>query len=174
MIASTHRRCKNPVNGNPTSVAAQRAISFADASNETLRRIMLRALVQPSVHPHHRDTRGFPRQPSILIIETPAYYDNQPAYYDKFLWAFELTATRFYRCNQLYNTPRRKETIVINNNVTTWRAGRPTTGVSLVACARLLLRANLSSLTRLANTKSSSVEITRPSPPNSSPRWLST
>ena len=51
----------------------------------------------------------------ILIIETPAgFLENQPVYYDKFLRAFELADTRFCRC-RLYNTPHRKETIILNN-----------------------------------------------------------
>ncbi len=58
MSAPSHRRSENPVNGNPTSIAAQQAISFANASNDALWRIMLKAL------------RCNPQ--CILIIETPA------------------------------------------------------------------------------------------------------
>ena len=36
MSVPTHRRSENPVNGNPTSTQAQRAISFANASNGAL------------------------------------------------------------------------------------------------------------------------------------------
>ena len=105
MSAPSHRRSENPVNGNPTSIAAQQAISFANASNDALWRIMLKAL------------RCNPQ--CILIIETPAgFLENQPVYYDKFLGAFELTDTRVCRC-KLYNTPYRKETIILNN-MTHW------------------------------------------------------
>ena len=101
MSVLTHRRYETPINGNPTSIQAQQAISFANASNEAIWRIMLKAL------------QSNPQ--CILIIKTPAgFFENQPVYYDKFMRAFELADTRLYRC-QLYNTPHCKETIVLNN-----------------------------------------------------------
>jgi hypothetical protein len=105
MSVLSHRRSDDPVNGNPTSIAAQQAISFANSSNDALWRIMLKAL------------RCNPQ--CILIIETPAgFIEHQPVYYDKFLRAFELTDTRVCRC-KLYKTPHRKETIILNN-MTCW------------------------------------------------------
>ena len=82
-------------------MAATRAISFANASNEALWRIILKALVcNPCC---------------ILILETPAgFIETLSVYNDKFVLSFELKATRFYRC-KLYNTSHSKETIILNN-----------------------------------------------------------
>lgn len=101
LSVTSHRRCDEPVNGVPNTLDAARAISFANASNEAIWRIMLKALYANPL--------------CILIIETPAgYIENQPVFYDKFLKAFSLQATRVCRC-KLYETPHRKETIVLNN-----------------------------------------------------------
>ena len=156
MSALTHRRSENPINGNPTSIQAQQAISFANASNEALWCIMLDALrCNPQCTP---------------IVETPAgFLESQPVYYDKFLRAFGLADMRFCRC-KLYNTPHRKETI-IPNNVTCWPPNG--WGLSRRMCS------SSSSCQPLVGNKTrehqSAVGGSNAalSPPNSSPRWLS-
>ena len=72
MSVLTHRRSETPVNGNPTSTKARQAISFANASNEALWRIIC-----TPVHPHHRYPRRLPRKPTRLLRHVSPCIQNQ-------------------------------------------------------------------------------------------------
>ena len=97
----THIRCDEPAKGIPTTVDTTHATSVANASNEALWRIMLKAL-------EHNPC-------CIIILESPAgYIERHPANDNKLVDAFGLKQTRFCRC-KLYNMPHRKETIVLSN-----------------------------------------------------------
>jgi hypothetical protein len=96
-----HRRHEEPVNGVPDTLHASRAIEFANSSADFLVRLIVKGLEYNKL--------------MLVVFETPAnFLQQQPVYYDKLVHALGLKEARFCRC-RLYDTPIRKETIILNN-----------------------------------------------------------
>ena len=100
MSVTSHRRCDEPANGTPTTVAAMGAIPLNTRATRRSGASCSRRWCSPYC---------------ILIIETPVgFIEKQPAHNNEFVGMFELNPTRMCRCKP-YITTHRKETIIFNN-----------------------------------------------------------